>query len=354
MLLRLNGYPPIWAYDELQKLDESAMPQIDDLFGLDERGHSLVTLTQGEAEARRDITLPICYRNSPWALSTAHAIGLGIYRDGGLVQSFDEPQLWQDIGYRVVAGRLREGADVELERSTSSTPDYFAERLTADDAVVVRAFDDETEQDAWVAEAVVENLTRDELECDDLLIVLPNPRTARARATRLSQVLADRDLVSHLVGVQSSTDEMFVRNSVAIAHIHRAKGNEAPMVYVVDAQYATEPFNAVTRRNILFTAMTRSRAWVRVAGWGKGMTHLAHEFKAITAADYHLRFRIPTNGELARMRRLHRDRSEAEVETLDTVQKGVQLMFELLDRGEIELDDLPSELRERLQRLGGG
>ncbi|CCQ66325.1 hypothetical protein CWATWH0402_3938 [Crocosphaera watsonii WH 0402] len=38
-----------------------------------------------------------CYRNSRPILASAHALGFGIYRDQGLVQMFDESQLWLDI-----------------------------------------------------------------------------------------------------------------------------------------------------------------------------------------------------------------------------------------------------------------
>jgi superfamily I DNA and RNA helicase len=340
----------VWAFDELQKLDESAMPSTDELFGVT-NGESNINTFNTPGEARRDIILPICYRNSPWALASAHAIGLGAYRTGGLIQHFDNPRLWEEIGYHIVSGALREGALVDLERSPASTPDYFEERLNPEDAVAVEAFATMAEQDNWLAERILENIRTDELEADDLLIVLPDARTAKSRASQLSRVLSDHGLVSHLVGVNSSTDQMFLRGSIAMAHIFRAKGNEAPMVYVLDAQYAVEPFNGVTRRNTLFTAMTRSRAWVRVYGWGANVGALKDEFEKIRQADYHLKFRVPNASELARMRRLNRDRSESEVASLDRVQQSMQTMFELIDSGEIDLEDFPAELRERLSHI---
>jgi superfamily I DNA and RNA helicase len=104
----------IWAYDELQKLSEAAMPTTAELFGLTPSGEPLVNLTQHAEEAARDIVLPVCYRKPPWSLATAHALGFGIYREGGLVQHFDDPQLWRDIGYNVLHGELVAGERVEL------------------------------------------------------------------------------------------------------------------------------------------------------------------------------------------------------------------------------------------------
>ena len=101
----------VWAYDELQNLGSYSMVPPSELFGKSSRGEPNVpNLDTPEGTARRDIVLPVCYRNTPWSLTVAHAIGFGIYRPGGLVQSFDNPGLWQEIGYHVVDGALAPGA----------------------------------------------------------------------------------------------------------------------------------------------------------------------------------------------------------------------------------------------------
>jgi tRNA(Arg) A34 adenosine deaminase TadA len=46
-------------------------------------GQSLVSLTIGTDGVRRDIVLPMCYRNIPWALALAHALDIGVYRASG-------------------------------------------------------------------------------------------------------------------------------------------------------------------------------------------------------------------------------------------------------------------------------
>lgn len=338
----------VWAYDELQKLNEAAMPPLEDLFGRDASGSAVVNLEVSEGQPRRDILLPICYRNTPWAISTAHALGFGIYRDGGLVQHFDEPRQWREIGYEVRQGSLEPGADVSLERGEDTYPDYFPELVTKADAVVLQGFEDELDQDTWVASQILANLRQDELEHDDILIVLPDSYTAKRRATRLSKTLSRAGIDSHLVGVTSSVDEVFVPGSVAIASIYRAKGNEAPMVYVLDAQYAARPHNAITRRNTLFTAITRSRAWVRIYGHGEGMVKVTAEVSAVQAADYALTFRVPTATQLARMRRVNRDRSESEADTVVKATRTLEALLEAFDNGELDIEDLPPRLRTRL------
>ena len=336
----------VWAYDELQKLDESEMASVADLFGTTATGESVVNISNRDNEPRKDIVLPVCYRNTPWAIATAHAIGFGIYRPDGLVQHFESPQLWEDIGYQRDAGALQLGSYVELERSTLSSPPYF-DRISSDDAVVFRGdFPDEAAQDSWIAEQILQDIGPGELEPDDILIVLPSAYTSKRRYARLASVLDDHGIVSHLVGVNNARDEVFVRGSVAVAHIFRAKGNEAPMVYVVDAQFAGTPFNEVSRRNTIFTAITRSKAWVRVCGFGAAVAGIAAEVQAVRRADFKLKFTIPTPEGLADMRSVNADFSAE-----GTTARGLMTLEQLaqaFERKEISADQLPPKLVRQL------
>lgn len=342
----------VWGYDELQRLSDTAMPSTVELFGTGSKGEQLVSLESPPGGPRRDIVLQVCYRNTPWALATAHALGIGVNRPGGLLQHPDEPKLWSDIGYDVVSGELVEGKPVQLRRSATSYPPYFNTLLTPNDAVMIQTFDDEAAQDAWIADQISKNLTDDELEHDDILIVLPDTYRAKSRAPRLIRELNRRGVPAHLAGVNTSTDTITRPGSVALAHIFRAKGNEAPMVYAIDSQYAALEFNAVTRRNKLFTAITRSRAWVRITGYGDQMKNvIAAESAAIRDNDYKLSFTIPTGPELAKLRHIHRDRTEGEEATVKKATAGIAAFLEAVERGEMDLYDLPPNIRTRLTRL---
>jgi len=341
----------VWGYDELQRLSEGAMPGTDELFGTGSRGESRVTLEAAPNTPRRDIVLPVCYRNSPWALATAHALGIGVYRKGGLLQHPDDPKLWTEIGYNLISGQLEAGEPVTLSRSSESTPKYFAEHLTSQDAVVLQSFPDEVTQDAWVADQIAINVSDDELELDDILIVLPDTYRAKSRGPRLMKVLRERGIASHQVGVTTTADEVFRPESVALAHIFRAKGNEAPMVYVLDAQHCAAPFNAVTRRNTLFTAITRSRAWVRICGHGEDMATISSEVQQVVADNFQLKFRIPTDEDLTRLRHIHRDRPAQDEATVRRNTGRLISFLEAVDRGEMDVHDLPDDVRIRLAQL---
>jgi superfamily I DNA and RNA helicase len=104
-----NPHRIMWAYDDLQNLGDYEMRSEHELFGLDPAGRPLVTLRNEADRPKEDIVLPVCYRNTPWTLATAHALGFGLYRPQGLVQMFEEPSIWPRIGYEVVKGRLQLG-----------------------------------------------------------------------------------------------------------------------------------------------------------------------------------------------------------------------------------------------------
>jgi superfamily I DNA and RNA helicase len=323
-----------------------------ELFGQQGDGRPRVPdLSNEPGSPHRDIVLPVCYRNTPWALTIAHALGFGIYRDGGLVQFFDDPHLWSDIGYEVVAGDMTPGHRLELRRSRESYPGYFSELLDPEDAVQHRTFDNAEDQAHWLAESIHKNLTEDELEFRDILVIISNPVTAAKKAATIIRHLEERSIPAHLAGVTTSRDVLFDEDSVAISSIYRAKGNEAPMVYLLDSDYCYSGLELIKRRNILFTAMTRSRAWVRLAGCGEKMDHLAEEVNAVVASNYSLRFKVPTGPELENMRKIHRDMSKKERDRAQRLEQSLESFAELAERGDLSLDQLPPELRERLKSL---
>ncbi|MBA3964581.1 MAG: hypothetical protein H0X47_02190 [Nitrospirales bacterium] len=132
----------VWAYDELQNLGSYSMLPPQELFGTNSQGEPNVMSLENEiGRASQDLVLPVCYRNTPWALTVTHALGLGIYRQEGLVQYFEDQGLWEEIGYETVQGKAEAGHHVVLKRKPESTPTYFADLLKPDDAVVVKRFE---------------------------------------------------------------------------------------------------------------------------------------------------------------------------------------------------------------------
>ncbi|PTQ55810.1 MAG: helicase [Candidatus Carbobacillus altaicus] len=350
----------VYAYDELQNLSGTSLPPPEEIFGTDTAGKPVVSL---EGDPRRDVILQKCYRNSRPVLVTAHALGFGIYRDSpkdsqtGLVQMFDQPALWEDIGYRVQKGRLAKGEHVVLERTDETSPKFLEDHSPIDDLVVFLQFPNEVEQNAWLVEQIKKNIEEDELRHDDIIVIHPDPLTARERLGPIRKALFEMGIQNHLAGIDTDPDVFFKTEtpSVTFTSIYRAKGNEAGMVYVVNAKdYDGAGVGLASMRNRLFTAITRSKAWVRVIGYGQGMVNLIQEFERLKQRNFRLDFTYPTDEVLKKMRIVHRDLSPHEKQRLEQRQTGARELANALERGEITPDDLDAEIKQKLIKLLGG
>jgi len=166
--------------------------------------------------------------------------------------------------------------------------------------------------------------------------------------------LRTKGIAAHIAGVTRSASQFFIPGSVVVSGIYRAKGNEAPVVYMLGAQYCFDGPGLIRRRNILFTAMTRSRGWVRVCGVGPAMTQLKQEWDEVVKHKFGLEFTVPTAEDLERLRRIHRDRTEDEIQRIEHGRKNLQETIELLEREELSPEDLPMAMRQKLAKLLGG
>lgn len=330
-----------WAYDELQNLSEIAMPSLEEMFGKDSEGNLNIVLESAPDEAQRDIILPICYRNPPWALSIAHALGFGLYRSKGKVQMFDELQLWEDIGYKRVSGRLSYGSNVVLKRKPESTPNYFVELLKPEDSVQAKVFDSPAEQYKWVAIQIKNNIEEDELDPDDILVIFPDAYRSNREYVEFRMFLSHLGIDSILAGVDTDRDTFRISNFVSCSSIFRAKGNEAPMVYIVNANHCDDGYELIKLRNTLFTAITRSRGWVRICGVGEQMKLIQDEIEQCIDKDYNLDFKLPTLKELESIRRINRERTQEEVKNLSLAQNNVKQLIEGFEKGQLDPELIP-------------
>ena len=188
----------VWAYDELQNLGDYSMAPAETLFGADDHNQPRVSLTNPSHGLQQDIVLPVCYRNTPWALTVAHSLGFGIYRQDGIVQMFDDLNLWREIGYDVVSGELSPGRLVSLSRRSGGSPGYFKELLTPQDAVQCHVFGSFLKECEWVAGSIARNLTEDELDHDDILIIYVEPTSTKRAAASIAKALLSKGIDSHL------------------------------------------------------------------------------------------------------------------------------------------------------------
>lgn len=259
---------------------------------------------------------------------------------------FPDPRFWKDIGFELVSGELSLGKSVSLQRSSSRTPDYFYTLMNVESAIGYRGFDTKELQGKWVAQQIQTDITTNELELSDILVVFPDAYTLNSESAYIMRELRALNINCHVVGKNSSQDVVFVEDSIAITHIHRAKGNEAPMVYVMNAQHCCSGFDLGKKRNSLFTAITRAKAWVRIVGVGTGMQALIKEIDKVFANNFLLNFKYPTREQLNELENAYKDKSPDEVQELYQGFGQIKKIKRLLKEGKIAIDDLPEDLRD--------
>lgn len=348
----------VYAYDELQNLRLKSLPSPEEIFGKNSDGSPIVKFESAKDEMpKQDIILEKCYRNSRPTLVTAHALGFGIYRKSnkinvpGLVQMFEYKGLWNDIGYEVDSGKLAEGEHVVLTRTNKSSPRFLEEHSDIDDLIIFKNFTTQEEQDEWVAREIEKNLQNDELRADDIIVINPDPFTTKKAVAPIRSILFQHGIQSHTAGVDTTPDVFFseVNDSIAFTGIYRAKGNEAAMVYIINAHTCFDSsFELAKLRNQLFTAITRSKAWVRVLGVGNEMSGLIEEYNKIKQHNFKLDFTYPTKSQLDYINIVNRDMSNGEKNDIEKNQNSIINLIKGLESNKIYAEDLGEENVQRL------
>lgn len=262
--------------------------------------------------------------------------------------------LWAEIGYNVVDGSLEDGKHVVLERTRKSSPEFLEKHSDIDDLIGFKSFKSKEEQDQWVANEIQTNLENDELRPDDIIVINPNPLTTKRNVASIRSLLYQKGIQSHTAGVDTTPDIFFDGDnaSVAFTGIYRAKGNEAAMVYIVNSESCFESsFDLAKIRNRLFTAITRSKAWVRVLGVGSQMDGLIAEYESTKNHMFTLDFIYPTKAQRDHMNIVNRDMSDVEKNRIKNSKANIARLIEDLESRNIYIEDLGEDQVEHLKLL---
>ena len=272
----------------------------------------------------------------------------------GLIQMFDQSSLWLNVGYRNINGELTDGHRARLTRTPETSPLFLENHSAVDDLIQFYLFEDKDQQARWLADEIQKNVTEDELVLNDIIVINPDPLSTRKEVGKPRRLLYDVGIETHLAGVDVSPDVFFDRGneSIAFTGIFRAKGNEAGMVYVMNADHCARSIGSLARvRNQLFTAITRSKAWVRVLGVGDRMRELIGEFDRVKAAEFQLNFIYPTIDVRRTMNIINRDMTEVEKKATKTSANLINRLIDDVESGHVLIEDLPEDILEKLRAL---
>jgi superfamily I DNA and RNA helicase len=320
----------VLAYDDLQTIFQATTPSAEEIFGKDTEGHA-----KGAFE--EDIVLHKCYRNPREVLVLAHAMGFGLY--GRIVQMLENPEHWRDIGYSTPEGEFTAGNAIKIERPKENSLSVISDRSSIAEIVKSSVFADTQTEIKGVADAIKSDIA-DGLQPEDILVVCVDDRQAKRYLSEIEIALHHRGVSSNNLHTDTFGIRDFIKDGrITLSTVHKAKGNEAFMVYVVGVDAVM--FNPNVRsRNMLFTAMTRAKGWVRVSGVGKRAERCKTEMETAAANFPYLVFKYPEPPELKIMKR---DLAEAADKRL----KARRLIEQLEDFSDSEIQVMLAESKGR-------
>lgn len=264
----------IWAYDEAQSLDNLIIPAAKQLFG-----DSLTRLVTGQYEGgiQRSEVMARCYRTPAPILTAAHVIGMGLLRPDGMLAGITNRQGWEKIGYHVT-GEFISGREITLLRA-ADTPPNPVPKLWSEPVLAFQTYPDRALELQALCQEIQRNLTEDGLNAgrDLLVVVLGELEDAIHLERQVAIALQQQGIPFYipsaprsncLSGIQTDPNRFWHEGAVTVSRIHRAKGNEAPMVYVVGADHIAEDESNPSLRNQVFVALTRAKAWAKLSGVG--------------------------------------------------------------------------------------
>ena len=258
----------IWAYDELQSLGSLKIPEPVELFG-EELGH---LVTGQYSQINKTEIIPRSYRTPQQIVIVAQAIALGLRRTKGLLTGSIYPEEWAALGWQI-SGDWQLGNTITLTRINS--PNIIGE-LWNGEAIYFNYFPSRQLELTSLAQQLKHNLSEDRLQADKILIiVLGSAYEASALLKQTAIFLINQGIDIYLPSqrtynaidarTQDNPNQFWHPGAITLSTIHRAKGQEAEQVYLVGLDHIAQEDN-ICLRHQLFTALTRTKAWVNISG----------------------------------------------------------------------------------------
>ncbi len=284
----------IWGYDECQNILDIKIQDTKETFGKNESGKPYIDFSE-KVIADQDLVLYKCYRNPRSILVAAIALGFGIYSDK-IIQLPEEMVHWEDLGFKILKGNYKKNDYMEIIRPEKNSP-LIKNKLLDENSTAIKwkvfleeGLDGECQ---FVADSIIKDL-QEGLLPEDIMVISLDDRHARDYFNKISAILIANNINTYDLLKQPSNNTVFmIEKYITLTTVYRAKGNEAGCIYIVGVNSIFDNKDSIRERNKLFTAITRSNAWVTITGIGQSALGFENEIKKIIDNNYQLNFVMP-------------------------------------------------------------
>ncbi len=260
----------IWAYDEVQSLNSLVVPTSRQVLG-----KSLSQSIGGSSGAwyeggiKKAHVIRRCYRSPNCIITAAHAIAMGLLRPDGMLTGLTNRDDWARIGYEVEGNFKKQGSLITLRRLRENSPNPVQQQWDGE-LLEFKVFKSRQAELSYLVEQIKVNLIDEGLNpSQDILIITLGSMQLQ---TQTAKFLLDNgidfyiptapDNNSFLNGTSPFPNKFWNSGGITVSRVHRAKGNEANIVYVVGLDSVARDESNIQLRNQLFVALTRARGWV--------------------------------------------------------------------------------------------
>ncbi len=249
---------------------------------------------------------------------------------------------WKDVGYELIKGKYEEGQKVIIRRNPENSPLSISKYQSKNEIIktfIASSMDEEIENIIHEIQYFIDQGLRP----SDIMVISLDDRHAKSYFRKISFKLSDLNILTNNVLSSSSENPPFILdNMITLTTVHRAKGNEAACVFVlgIDSLYSVKRLRQT--RNRIFTAFTRTKAWLRISGVGSGANHFKNEIDMSLDKSPNLEFTVPNKETLEHIQRDLSEKEQLKINFRDEVNK--------LKGNGLSID----EIEEEMQRLLGG
>lgn len=285
----------VLAYDDQQSIFQRQAPSPGDIFGYDEHGNP-------NSSFSLDLVLYKVYRNPREVLVCAQALGFGIYGEK-MVQVIEDMDFWGDIGYIVKEGEAASGSIIKVERPEKNSLPFISEKYSPEEIIKVEVCQNLDDELKRLVQLIKGDIFDENLNPDDILVIAVNDFSAKYVLKELSNALEEEGITTNNIHSDPfNIMNFFKKNEITLSTIHKAKGNEAYSVYIIGVDFLFHNPTLI-KRNRLFTAITRSKAWVTLIGVGKYAEQCQKEINDALSNFPYLIFKFPSEEEIKKIKR---------------------------------------------------
>jgi len=292
----------IWAYDDFQNILNTKIQDEKETFGKDEKGNYYIDFSKRNNDDLQDLILYKCYRNPKNILLCAFALGLGIYNQDNnkrkIIQRLENNKHWESLGFKIEKGNSGIGDNMLISRPEENSHLLKNKYLNKTTIIKTFAYENYNIECEKVCEMILDDLSK-ELNPEDISVIALDDRNAKTYFSIITKKLENKGVKTFSLSNAPNDNVYFkIANHVTLSTIYKAKGNETGSIYIVGIDAVFSEKNNITARNKLFTAMTRSLAWVTLTGLSPYANICVEEIKRLNENNFKFDFIQPSEEEV--------------------------------------------------------